>query len=181
MSATPLPDRTPSLPHTLIIMGVSGCGKSLIGSRLAQRLGGVFEDADDFHSEANKDKMRAGTPLTDEDRWPWYATLRARIEELRGQTPVYVLACSALKAVYRDKLRAGDQQPEEIAFVHLKGTREVIHARMALRKGHYMPVSLLDSQFAILEETPDLMAVPLDQTPDEIEAEILRRLGWAES
>jgi gluconokinase len=169
---------TPKTPRTLIIMGVSGCGKSLIGSRLSEILGGVFEDADDFHSEANKAKMRAGTPLTDEDRWPWYAILRARIEEMREQTPTYILACSALKAVYREKLRAADASAQ-LAFIHLKGTREVIFSRMAAREGHYMPVTLLDSQLAILEETTDLMAVALDQTPDQILHEISTRLGLA--
>jgi gluconokinase len=171
------PAPTPSpLPRTLIVMGVSGCGKTLIGTMLAERLGGVCEDADDFHSAANKDKMRAGIPLTDEDRWPWYASLRARIEEMRGQTPVYVLACSALKVIYREKLRADDAEGELI-FVHLKGPKEVIFARMAKRKGHYMPVSLLDSQFAILEESPDLWTVSLEQEPEAIVAEVLHRLG----
>lgn len=145
---------------------------------VAERLGGVFEDADDFHSEANKDKMRAGTPLVDEDRWPWYETLRARIVEMRTRTPVYVLACSALKAVYRDRLRESDG-PEDIAFIYLKGDREVIYARLSARKGHYMPASLLDSQFAILEETPDLIAVSLAQTPAEILAETLVKLETA--
>lgn len=157
-------------------MGVCGCGKSLIGSRLAEVLGGVFEDADDFHSAANKDKMRAGIPLTDEDRWPWYATLRARILEMRGMTPVYVLACSALKAVYRQRLRESDGAGE-IAFIHLKGSREVIHARLALRKGHYMPASLLDSQLAILEETPDLITLSLEQTPEQMVAEALAKMN----
>lgn len=171
------PAPTPSpLPRTLIVMGVSGCGKTLIGTMLAERLGGVCEDADDFHSAANKDKMRAGIPLTDEDRWPWYASLRARIEEMRGQTPVYVLACSALKVIYREKLRA-DDAADELVFVHLKGPKEVIFARMAKRKGHYMPVSLLDSQFAILEESPDLWTVSLEQEPEAIVAEVLHRLG----
>jgi gluconokinase len=166
-------------PRTIIVMGVSGCGKSLIGSLIAERLGGVFEDADDFHSEANKSKMRAGTPLVDEDRWPWYATLRARIEEMRTQTPVYVLACSALKAVYRDRLRAADGV-NDIAFIYLKGEREVIHQRLSARKGHYMPASLLDSQFAILEETPDLMAVSLAQTPEAILDEAVSLLRFCD-
>lgn len=146
---------------------------------MAERLGGVFEDADDFHSEANKSKMRAGTPLVDEDRWPWYATLRARIEEMRTHTPVYVLACSALKAVYRDRLRAADGT-NDIAFIYLKGEREVIHQRLSARKGHYMPASLLDSQFAILEETPDLMAVSLAQTPEAILDEALSLLRFCD-
>ena len=163
-------------PRTLIVMGVCGCGKSLIGARLAAALGGVFEDADDFHTDASKAKMRAGTPLTDDDRWPWFECLRARIEATRDQTPVYVLACSALKAVYRDRLRAGDG-PEDLVFLHLKGSRELIFGRMAARQGHYMPVSLLDSQLAILEETPDLWTVAIDREPEVIAAEILDRLA----
>ncbi len=172
-----MPSPQPISRHrTLIVMGVSGCGKSLIGSRVAEQLGGVFEDADDFHSEANKAKMRAGTPLTDDDRWPWYATLRARIEEMRAKTPVYVLACSALKAVYRDRLR-GPDAGEEIAFVLLNGSREVIHQRLAARKGHYMPASLLDSQLAILEITPDLTTVSLEQTPEQIVSQVLQAVA----
>lgn len=164
------------LPRTLIVMGVSGCGKSLIGSRLAEKLGGVFEDADDFHSEANKAKMRAGIPLTDEDRWPWYASLRARIEEMRTSTLIYVLACSALKQIYRAKLLADDPS-DQLTFLFLEGSREVIFSRMAARQGHYMPITLLDSQLAILEKSPDLLAIPLDQTPEQILAEISQRLG----
>ncbi|MES2594633.1 MAG: gluconokinase [Verrucomicrobiota bacterium] len=162
-------------PRTLIVMGVCGCGKTLIGTKIAEKLGGVFEDADHFHSEANKKKMNQGIPLTDEDRWPWYATLRARIEEMRGKTPVYVLACSALKAVYREKLRAGDDD-QTLVFVHLEGSRELIFGRMSAREGHYMPVSLLDSQFAILEPTEDLIAVSIEGTPEEIVEAALAKL-----
>ncbi|HYF36693.1 MAG TPA: gluconokinase, partial [Prosthecobacter sp.] len=154
MTPAPAPSPSPAL-RTLIIMGVSGSGKTLIGKKVAERLGGVFEDADDFHSAENKAKMSASIPLTDEDRWPWYATLRARIEEMRKLTPVYVLACSALKEIYRERLRHTDS-PAQMAFVLLSGTRELIHERLAARKGHYMPATLLDSQIAILEETPDL-------------------------
>lgn len=164
------------MPRTLIVMGVSGCGKTLIGNLLAARLGGICEDADDFHSAANKQKMGAGIPLTDEDRWPWYKALRARIEEMRGQTPLYILACSALKEIYRDKLRADDAE-SDMVFVHLKGPKEVIFSRMAKREGHYMPVTLLDSQFAILEESPELWNVSLEQTPEEIVEEVVKRLG----
>lgn len=171
-------DAAPALPRTLIVMGVCGCGKSLIGARVAEALGGVFEDADDFHSAENKAKMNAGIPLTDEDRWPWYAALRARIEEMRGLTPVYVLACSALKAVYRERLRAGDAEAV-LRFIHLRGPRAVIEARMSARQGHYMPVSLLESQLAILEETPDLRAVSLEREPGAMVEEILAGLGAA--
>jgi gluconokinase len=161
--------------RTIIVMGVCGCGKTLIGSKIAESLGGVFEDADHFHSAANKAKMNQGIPLTDEDRWPWYAALRSRIEEMRAQTPYYVLACSALKAVYREKLRAGDDA-STLVFVHLHGSHELIFRRMSARKGHYMPVSLLDSQFAILEQTSDLIQVSIDGSPDEITAAALSQL-----
>ncbi len=165
----------PALPGTLVIMGVCGCGKSLIGAKLAEKLGGVFEDADDFHPPENKAKMNAGIPLTDEDRWPWFDALRSHIEDMRGRTTVFVLACSALKAAYRERLRGGDDSGG-LVFIHLKGPRGVIFERMSARQGHYMPVSLLDSQLAILEETPDLWTVSLEQEPGEVVDEILRRL-----
>lgn len=163
---------------TIIVMGVSGCGKSSIGSLLAEKIDGVFEDGDDFHPPANKAKMSAGTPLNDDDRWPWYAILRQRIEDQRHVTPLYVLACSALKPIYRDKLRAHDEEPVT-RFVLLDGSRELIGSRMAARKGHFMPPSLLDSQFATLEPTPDLIRVSIDQTPEQIVADILQQLDAA--
>ena len=166
---------SPSHPRTLIIMGVCGCGKSLIGSMLATHFGGVFEDADDFHTEANKKKMNQSIPLTDEDRWPWMDVLRKRIEAKLGETNCYVLACSALKQIYRDRLRSGDSR-DDLEFIYLKGSRELIGERMAARKGHYMPVSLLDSQFAILEEPSDAITVSVEGSPEEIVAEILKRL-----
>ena len=160
------------LPRTLVIMGVSGCGKTVAGELLAPRINGVFEDADNFHTEAAKDKMRASIPLTDEDRWPWYAKLRARIEEMRGLTPCYVLACSALKQIYRDRLRDGDGA-DQLQFVFLDGSFELINARMSVRKNHYMPVSLLQSQFATLERPADAVTVGIDKTPEAIVADIL--------
>jgi gluconokinase len=156
-------------------MGVSGSGKSVIGQKLAQRLGGVFDDGDDFHPPANKAKMSTGTPLTDEDRWPWYAVLRHRIVDLRGTTPVHIVGCSALKTIYRDKLR-GDDVPGQIAFVLLDGSRELITERMAARKGHFMPLSLLESQLATLQITPDLIRVSIEDSPDEIVEKIVKRL-----
>lgn len=167
------------LPPTLIIMGVSGSGKSVIGSLLAERLGGVFDDGDDYHPPSNKAKMSTGTPLTDEDRWPWYATLRQRIVDMRGKTPVHVLGCSALKPVYRDRLRADDTD-KEIAFVLLDGSRELITARMAARKGHFMPLSLLESQLATLQPTPDLVRVSIDATPEEIVTRIVEHFDRSE-
>lgn len=160
---------------TIIVMGVSGCGKSRIGSLLAARLDGVFEDGDDFHPPANKAKMSSGTPLTDDDRWPWYAILRQRIEDMRHVTPNYVLACSALKPVYRDKLRAHDSDGT-LRFVLLEGSRELIATRLAARKGHFMPPTLLDSQLATLEPTTDLIRVSIDQSPDQIVDDILLKL-----
>lgn len=164
--------------RTIIVMGVSGSGKSVVGSLLAEKLGGVFEDGDDFHPLSNKAKMSAGTPLTDEDRWPWYAVLRQRIEEMRTLTPVYVLACSALKPSYREKLRAEDLE-NTLRFVLLNGTRELITDRMAARKGHFMPLALLDSQLATLQPTPDLTQVSIDATPDQIVEDILAKLATA--
>jgi gluconokinase len=162
-------------PQTFIVMGVCGCGKSLIGLMLSQKTGGVFEDADDFHPASNKAKMTAGTPLTDEDRWPWMAALRARIETVRALGSNYVLACSALKQSYRDLLRAGDSEAE-LKFIYLKGSKELIGSRMAARKGHFMPTGLLNSQFATLEEPVDAIIVDVGGTPEEIVAEIDRSL-----
>lgn len=180
-SPASVPTMSPSLSselRTIIVMGVSGSGKSVIGSLLAEKLGGVFEDGDDFHPLSNKAKMSAGTPLTDEDRWPWYAVLRQRIEEMRTLTPVYVLACSALKPIYREKLRAEDPE-NTLRFVLLDGTRELITTRMAARKGHFMPLALLESQLATLQPTPDLVRVSIDATPDQIVEDILQMLATA--
>jgi len=160
---------------TIIVMGVSGSGKSRIGSLLAAKLDGVFEDGDDFHPPSNKAKMSNGTPLTDDDRWPWYAVLRQRIEDMRHLTPIYVLACSALKPIYRDKLRSHDSDPT-LRFVLLDGTHELIASRLSARKGHFMPPSLLESQLATLDPTPDLIRVSIDQTPEQITADILQKL-----
>jgi gluconokinase len=163
---------------TLVVMGVSGSGKTRVGSLLAAKLDGVFEDGDDFHPLSNKAKMSAGTPLTDDDRWPWYATLRQRIEDMRHLTPIYVLACSALKPIYRDKLRAHDPDPT-LRFVLLEGTHELIASRLAARKGHFMPPSLLESQLATLDPTPDVIRVSIDQTPEQIVADIMQKLESA--
>ncbi len=163
---------------TIIIMGVSGSGKSLIGNLLAAKLDGLFEDGDDFHPLSNKAKMSAGTPLNDEDRWPWYAALRQRIEDMRHVTPIYVQACSALKPIYRDKLRAHDQL-ETMRFVLLDGTQELIASRLAARKGHFMPPSLLESQLATLDPTPDVIRVSIDQTPEQIVNDIIQKLEQA--
>ncbi len=167
-----------TLPQTIIVMGVAGCGKSVVGKKLAEKLGGVFEDGDDFHSEEAKAKMQSGTPLTDADREPWYGRIRARVEHWRSEGRLYVLASSALKQKYRDWLSMGDS-PEQLRFVHLAGSFKLIHDRMALRKNHFMPLSLLESQFAALERPTDALEVEIDRTVDEIVEEVLRGLGVA--
>ncbi len=134
-------------------MGVSGCGKSTVGKLLADRLGWPFLDADEFHPPANVAKMAAGTPLTDEDRQPWLELLNGKLRALPGA----VLACSALKERYRRTLAANIA---DCRFVHLKGSAELIRARLAERKHRYMPASLLDSQFAALE--PPAAAIDVD-------------------
>ncbi|MCH1868146.1 gluconokinase [Nocardioides sp. CFH 31398] len=135
-----------SYPVHVVAMGVSGCGKSTVGEALARRLGVPFEDGDDLHPPANVEKMRAGTPLDDDDRWPWLAAVGdwlAGTGEAGG-----VVACSALKRSYRDVLR--EHAPSAV-FVHLHGDRDLIARRQAARGQHFMPPGLLESQFATLE------------------------------
>ncbi len=143
----------------LLVMGVSGSGKSTIGARLAQTLGLPFADADAFHPPANVAKMSAGTPLTDADRWPWLDALGAW---LAAQPDGGVIACSALKRAYRDRLRAA---VPGMRILHLSGEPAMIAARQAARENHFMPASLMASQFATLEPPgPDEAALVLDIT-----------------
>ena len=131
----------------VVVMGVCGCGKTTVGKALAAALGWRFFDADDFHPPANIEKMAAGIPLTDTDRWPWLDRLAAEMGAIERAGGHAVLACSALRQAYRDRLAvAGD-----VRFVHLRGDRATIAARVAARPGHYMPATLVDSQFAALE------------------------------
>lgn len=166
-----------SLPTALIVMGVSGSGKSTVGESLGDRLDWPFRDGDSFHSPANVAKMHAGIPLTDEDRWPWLAAIAAWIAELRRQGRHGIVACSALKRTYRDALRDGH---DDVCFVYLDGSKELIAARLARRKDHFMPSSLLDSQFATLEPPgPDEgpITVSIDQEPAGIVADAMRNLS----
>lgn len=158
-----------------VIMGVSGCGKSSIGAAFAAVIGGLFIDGDDLHPAANVTKMASGQPLSDEDRAPWLLKVGQALQI--GTGPV-VIGCSALKRRYRDVIRAEADQP--MMFVHLAGTKEVLLSRMAVRAGHFMPPSLLESQLAALEP-PSLdeaaITVDIDQTPEAIVQEILGKIG----
>lgn len=141
----------------VVVMGVSGSGKSTTGAVLAQTLGWPFVEGDDLHPPENVAKMAAGVPLTDGDRWPWLDRIVAKLRALSQQNRDVVLACSALKASYRERLaRAGD-----VRFVHLHGDRETIAARLAVRRHRYMPATLLDSQFATLEPPADAIVVDI--------------------
>lgn len=136
-------------PRVVVLMGVSGAGKTTTGKRLARALGWTFRDGDSFHPEANVAKMSAGIPLTDDDRWPWLDAISAWIAECRQHDEYGVVACSALRRVYRDRL-AGSHR--DVLTVYLRGSKELIADRMSRRTNHFMPPALLDSQFAALEE-----------------------------
>ncbi len=161
----------------VVIMGVSGCGKSSVGAAVSALVLAPYIDGDDLHPPANVEKMRGGIPLTDADRWPW---LDRVAQTLATKAPV-ILGCSALKRAYRDRIRAGAGGP--VRFVHLAGSRDLIGARMAARQGHYMPPSLLDSQFAALEPPgPDEaltvdIALPTDDLAGLIAADLARTAG----
>jgi gluconokinase len=150
----------------IVVMGVTGAGKSTVGTRLAERLDVPFRDADDFHPPSNIAKMSAGQPLTDDDRWPWLDAIGAHLAAHRGTG--CVVTCSALKRAYRDRLRAA---AAGLRFVHLHGDVALVAARQAARQGHFMPASLVPSQFATLEApTPDEGVITLDvaATPDAL-------------
>jgi gluconokinase len=144
-----MPDPAAATPtRTIVVMGVAGSGKSTVMHALAERLGWVCAEADDFHPAANIARMAAGTPLTDEDRWPWLAALAAWIGEQEAAGRDAIVTCSALRRVYRERLRAGH---DSVWFAHLAAPREILAARIEGRRGHYMPVSLLASQLDTLE------------------------------
>ncbi|PCE15390.1 carbohydrate kinase [Microbacterium sp. SZ1] len=158
----------------LVLMGVAGTGKSTVAAMLAGRLGWTFEEGDDLHPEANVKKMASGDPLTDDDRWPWLDRIAEWIDERIAAGEPGIITCSALKRSYRDVLRR-----DAVTFVHFVGDRELILERMLRRQGHFMPTTLLDSQFATLEplgEDEKAIEVAIDQTPQQQTAEITSRL-----
>jgi gluconokinase len=167
----------------VIVMGVSSSGKSTVGQSIARRLHVPFLDGDGYHPPANVEKMRAGIPLVDEDRWPWLQSLAQALHEAADRKDAAVGACSALRRIYRDYLveKAG----EPILFVYLEGTKELIAARMARRQHEYMPASLLDSQFATLEipdpETENVLIVPVTDSVDRITQTTVRALDHLRS
>lgn len=154
-------------------MGVTGCGKSTVGAMLAQDCNWDFHDADDFHPAANVAKMKRGAALTDEDRWPWLEHLNAFLIESEQQGQSLVLACSALKQVYRDRLARGCAA---VRFVFLDGDMELIRVRLAVRQGHYMNPNLLASQFAILERPKEALRFDIAENPAELVRSIRERL-----
>jgi gluconokinase len=163
-------------PCALIVMGVSGSGKSTVADKLAERLGFSCEDGDKFHPASNVAKMSAGHPLTDEDRWPWLRAIAAEIDRVCAAGGHVVIACSALKRAYRDILVHGRN---DVRIIYLSGTQDLIARRLALRKNHFMPPGLLDSQFKTLEppepgENP--VTVSIDASADEIVDDIARQL-----
>jgi gluconokinase len=165
------------MPFALIVMGVSGSGKSTIGDKLAERLGWSYEDGDRFHPASNVAKMSAGQPLTDEDRWPWLRAIAEEIDRICEAGEHAVIACSALKRAYRDVLVHGRN---DVRIIYLKGTQDLIASRLALRKGHFMPPGLLASQFKTLEppglsENP--VIVSIDASVEAVVDDIVHKLG----
>ncbi|TPK38270.1 gluconokinase [Mesorhizobium sp. B2-5-4] len=162
-------------PPRIVVMGVTGSGKTTIGEALARAIAATFVDGDKLHPEANIAKMSAGIPLEDADRWPWLSKVG---EMLRLAPAPVIVGCSALKRAYRDFIT--EQAGAPVLFIHLDGSRELISKRMHERTGHFMPTSLLDSQFATLE-VPDkeenAIAVPIDAPLDEIVADITTKFG----
>lgn len=156
----------------IILVGVSGSGKTTVGRLLARNLGWQFFEGDDFHSPASTAKMRDGIALTDLDRWPWLSAIRAQMQEVLAQGQHAVFACSALKRAYRDFLRL-----DGVQFIYLKGDYELIRQRLERRKGHFFGARLLASQFDTLEEPERALVVDAAQTPETIAGEIVRGLG----
>jgi carbohydrate kinase (thermoresistant glucokinase family) len=158
----------------VVVMGVASCGKTTIGEALAQQLRVAFTEGDKLHSTESVAKMSAGIPLTDDDRWPWLARVGAALQGVEG----HIVSCSALKRSYRSAIITAAKRP--VKFVHLHGSREVLQQRIAARKGHFMPPSLLDSQLATLElpgADEEAISIDIDQSAERIVAEALKFLA----
>jgi gluconokinase len=164
----------------VIVMGITGSGKTTVGQALAARCGWAFYDADEFHSPANKQKMRDGIPLTDQDRWPWLEHLRALAEAELLKPKSAVIACSALRGVYRQRLRPNDPAlSARLHFVYLRVSPELARQRVASRPGHYMPPSLVESQLEALEEPKDAVTLDAARPVEELVKEIAAALKLA--
>jgi gluconokinase len=159
----------------IVLMGVSGSGKSTVGMLLARELGWIFVEADDFHPAANIEKMRGGSPLDDEDRRPWLDAVRHRLEEASERGENVVLACSALKHAYQHYL--AQFAPKVVKFVYLVGSEELIRQRVSARTGHFMNPALLHSQFETLEPPEGAVRVDVGASPESIAANIRVKLG----
>lgn len=157
----------------VIVMGVTGSGKTSVGRILAEQLGWTFADADDFHPPANVEKITRGIALNDVDRGPWLERLRVQIADWIANAQDAVLACSSLKRTYRQELSVGP----EVRFVYLKGSPELIAQRLRLRRGHFADEKILAGQFADLEEPETAITVDISQTPEAIVAEVREGLG----
>ena len=166
-----------SKPRVIVVMGVSGSGKTTVGAMLAGQLGWEFVDGDDFHPPENVAKMRSGHALTDEDRWPWLDSIARWIDAVRGTGGCGIVACSALRRAYRDRLAAG--RPD-VEVVFLEGNSALIAQRQAARPRHYMPASLVASQFATLErpdEDERVMEISVEPPAAEVLDAIVAKLG----
>ena len=177
------PSRPLSKARIIVVMGVSSSGKSTVGQSIGRRLHVPFLDGDGYHPPANVEKMRAGIPLDDADRWPWLESLATALHEAANRKGAAVGACSALKRAYREFLT--QEAGEPILFVYLEGTRELIGERMARRQHEYMPTSLLDSQFATLEvpdpATENVLVVPVTDSVEKITSATLKAVDHLKS
>ncbi|MBY5789986.1 gluconokinase [Rhizobium leguminosarum] len=173
-----MPDERTNKAHAIIVMGVSGCGKSSVGEKLAEALHLAFVEGDALHPAANVEKMSKGIPLTDEDRMPWLDRIGEDIKASLEKREGIIVSCSALKRLYRDRLRAA--AGGNLFFVYLEGSRALLMKRMGQRKGHFMPASLLDSQLATLEVPtgePGVVTVDIDDTVEGIATKALEGLA----